>query len=352
MTSTSASDGVGPGGSWDYAGPGATYFDGRTSTAHAVAMAVRDGVLILRSDEVSRREPLAAVQVDDPLGATPRILRFTDGATCEVAGTGALRWLAGVAPGRPSASAWLEARAWRQVAAVILLSSALVGAYVVLTPWLAAVVAARLPRAVASSIGQRTLVSLDALVFQPSTLPPARQAGILRAFWNVRWPDDGDRFDLVLTFRHSDRLGANAFALPDGTIVITDALVDLARSDAELLGVLAHEVGHVDGRHGLRGLLQQSVVAMVVTWSLGDVSAVMASVPMMLLDARYSRAFEREADAYAVRVLRDNGIPPGAFADLLERLQAGRDRADAAAPPAYLSTHPATADRIEAIRGS
>ena len=89
-------------------------------------------------------------------------------------------------------------------------------------------------------------------------------------------------------------------ALPSGTLIVTDAFVMLAANDDEIVSVLAHEAGHVEHHHGLRLVFQNSVVALVITWLVGDVSTLLAAAPTALLQAKYSRDFERDADAYAV----------------------------------------------------
>ena len=147
-------------------------------------------------------------------------------------------------------------------------------------------------------------------------------------------------------------IGANALALPNGTLVMTDELVELAEHDDEILGVLAHECGHVQGRHALRSVLQSSAVVVVFTLATGDmsaVSAVAAALPTVLLESKYSRHFETEADEYGVRAMRAAGRDPAHLANILERLSAGSETAEEML--AYLSSHPATKERIKAIKG-
>jgi Zn-dependent protease with chaperone function len=102
------------------------------------------------------------------------------------------------------------------------------------------------------------------------------------------------------------------------------------------------------------------VVGLFVTWYLGDVSSLLTAVPAALLEARYSRDHEREADEYAARMLRHNAMSPELLVTMLGRLERahgaeeGEPKAEDAARdrglPEYLSTHPATAERIEALR--
>jgi len=139
--------------------------------------------------------------------------------------------------------------------------------------------------------------------------------------------------------------------------------VTLAANDDEIYGVLAHELGHVHYHHGMRMLLQGSAVALLLTAWVGDVSTLLATLPAGLLQAHYSRDFEAQADDYAAATLLANGIPPSRLADLLQRLVAQRDSGNKdrgkdkdgnkdgdGEMRSYLSSHPATSERILRLR--
>jgi Zn-dependent protease with chaperone function len=121
--------------------------------------------------------------------------------------------------------------------------------------------AARVPDNVSQFLGEQALGTFDKGFCRPSALPEDEQErirnGTLRRVTSGL-PDWG-RYGLE--FRDCRGVGANAFALPDATIVVTDRMVRLAQSDEELAAVLAHEVGHVQARHGLRMLLQAAGLA-------------------------------------------------------------------------------------------
>ena len=142
--------------------------------------------------------------------------------------------------------------------------------------------------------------------------------------------------------------GANALALPSGVVVLTDELVALSRVDDELVAVLAHELGHVKGRHALRRLLQSSLVAglaILVTGDVASAASLIAAVPTALAEAGYSRELEREADAYALATFDRHQIDRRHFARILERL-AAQPRSEL---PGFLATHPATEERVRAL---
>jgi Zn-dependent protease with chaperone function len=226
-----------------------------------------------------------------------------------------------------------------------------VGAYWFGLPLAARGLADRMPASALEGLSDQTLQILDGQVFVPSELPVARQQALTARFATIRWPTTAS-IPMRVLYRKSDQLGANALALPSGTIVVTDGLVALAKSDDEILAVLAHEAGHVQERHGLRGIIQSSAVSLIATWLVGDVGSLIAIAPTALLQAKYSRDLERDADGYAATTLRGNGLSLGLLADMLERMEAahGGSAGRLAGAISYISTHPATEDRIASLR--
>jgi Zn-dependent protease with chaperone function len=236
----------------------------------------------------------------------------------------------------------------------LLFVAGLYAGYRYVVPALAAVAAERVPAPVIDLLSREVMSALDNQMFKPTAVAAERQAGLTERFGRLRFPPGAHPGTYQIVFRKSDVLGANAMALPSGTIVVTDELVALTSSDEEIFAVLAHEAGHVARRHGLRQLFQNSVVALAITWLIGDVSVLAAAAPTALLQANYSRDLEREADAYAVDVLRLNDLSPEYFARMLERFEEGSPQGGSAggSPLDYLSTHPVTSERIERVRQS
>jgi Zn-dependent protease with chaperone function len=124
-----------------------------------------------------------------------------------------------------------------------------------------------------------------------------------------------------------------------------------------LLGVLGHELGHVQLRHGMRMVAQASLIGVATSLAWGDFSSVLAAAPALLGQAAYSRDFEREADAQAITLLRANGISPTVMIELFARLTASR-AATAGAPQAdpssgagiAFASHPRDAERVRVFR--
>jgi Zn-dependent protease with chaperone function len=328
----------------------AVYFDGRTSRPRSVGLAMADGRVRVQGDGVDLDLPLGAAVVLPPLGRTPRLVRFPDGGFCEVADLAAFNRMA-IRAGLASSAVDRFERSWRWiVAACAAFVLIVVSAYVYGVPAAARVIADRLPESAVVTLSRQALGLFDRTVFDPSEVPESRQAALRAGLAALDLPGRARGQTYALEFRRADSIGANAVALPAGTIVMTDALVDLAQDDRELLAVAAHEAGHIDRRHGLRLALQSSIVGLLVTWYVGDISSLAAGAPSALLEAGYSRDFERDADAYAADVLKRSGISVAHFADILERLDASHRASGSGTVVDYLSSHPATMDRIAWLR--
>ncbi len=217
-------------------------------------------------------------------------------------------------------------------------------------PAVARVIADHLPPSVVQNVGRQTLAMLDRSLLMPSRLDPSEQERLKAHFQKLVQAHAG--LNLQADFRQGGRLGANAFALPNGTVIFTDEMVRLARSDDELLAVLAHEAGHVAYRHGVQRIIQDSMLAFAIRAITGDVSGtseLFLGLPAMLTELAYSREFEREADLYALRYLRSQAISPRHFAALMHRLQQQKQPEGLDLQGRwsnYLSTHPATAERL------
>ncbi len=206
--------------------------------------------------------------------------------------------------------------------------------------------ARHLSPAVGRVLSAQTLKVLDSGFLLPSKIAEEHQQRLSAAFHSLRLPEGGTPQSALL-FRRSSQLGANAFTLPDGTIIVLDDLITGLDDDQQTLAVLAHELGHAHERHGLQMLLRSSVVGAFLTFYVGDVSTLLAAAPAAVVEARYSQEFERQADDYAAALLRQNGMSPGLLADALTKLA---QLQPALSKGGYLASHPATDERIRRLR--
>jgi Zn-dependent protease with chaperone function len=342
----------------------ANFFDGHDARLQPVGLDVRAGHLHVDAPGFERSYPLSAVVLAEPFERAPLMLRLGD-ATCEVPyGSGRQALLAALGYSKSRVERWQGY--WpAALLALVLLLALLAAGLVWGVPAAAQRIAAHLPATVDTKLGQATLAGLEARnMVAPSRLSEDSIAQVQALLPRVL--PAHPRVPIRLLVRSAPALGANALALPDGTIIVTDGMVRLAwdkdnRLDddgtAGLLGVLAHEVGHIERRHATRVMTGSSLTAALSATLFGDFSAVAAGVPAILTQMQYSRAMELEADDYAAGVLRRNGLEPDVLADALQALE--RQQPGQADVPrwlrqsmAYLSTHPATAERIARLRAA
>jgi Zn-dependent protease with chaperone function len=324
----------------------ARYFDGISSRPHAVCISVDSGIATIEGDGIERQVPLSELRVSEPLAAAPRLITLPDQSFCEVTDHAALAALLAATGHRDSAVVRMQSR-WRSAAiTTVAFLAVLFGAYRWEIPWAADAVAQRVPVEWEARLGNEAIELLERRIFAPSTLDDSRRERLQQRFQALA-PRDGRSYEI--RFRAS-KIGPNAFAAPGGIVYVSDELVRLAPDDDAVLGVLAHELGHIEHRHLLRRLVASAAVGGLATLVIGDVSTLLAAVPATLVDLEYSRAAEREADAFAIALLRRHGIPTAPTAELLERMSKRAAEPEARGFPAYLSTHPSTPERIQAFR--
>ncbi|WP_216317890.1 M48 family metallopeptidase [Deinococcus aestuarii] len=345
------------------------YFDGRTSRDRAATLEVSGGTLVLRAEgEPETRWETAQLGIDPPIPGIRRVLKFPGGARFETgddAGVSALEARLGRNRGLGRVRR-LESRWGTALGAVALMILFAWGFVAFGLPALARTAATATPDAVLATFDRETVELLEGQNYVgPTRLSAARQAQLQRVFRQVTSRVGGSSpYRLLLRDGNAPdapfALGANAFALPGGTVVMTDQLVRLARDDRELAGVLAHEAGHVIRRHTLAGVYQGlglSLLTVAVTGDLVSAGTFAAAVPAALLRNGYSRAAETESDEVAARfLLREYGTTRP-LRNLLARLETLDRNADEHSVQGgsrvedLLQTHPGTAERIRHLRG-
>lgn len=338
----------------------ASYFDGHSARAHPVTLQLQGGSLLIAGAGIARRVALRDVQWPERTRHGLRVAHLRAGGSVQCADAAAWDGWSRSSGQRESLVVTLQ-QSWRWVLASAL---ALVALVLTLQQWglplASRAVVAATPLSVDQSLGEASLTLLDGHLMLPSKLPLDQQnrlraaldkaAGALPAGSLPRWQ---------LLFRKS-RIGPNAFALPGGTLVMTDELVELVEGDDKvLIAVLAHELGHVQHRHGVRMLVQATALSALAGAVLGDFSTVLAGLPVLLGQASYSRQAEHEADAQAVHILRAAAISPDAMVTLFEKLDEKRRKAGAEEslglkPDSWLgiafASHPADAERVQFFR--
>ena len=313
--------------------------------------------ITIKSAEDSPSFAPREVTLSPRIGNTPRYLHLPDDGVFETTDNDSVDRL-GRQLGQHS-SRWIHRleNHLGLILAAVLVTVATVGfTFFYGVPWASQAIANALPDTVAEQVGDSTLKTLDDLWFEPSLLPQKRQQALQAHFAPLLKPAGGQT--LEVQFRSSESIGANALALPNGTLIFTDDLVKLAEDDNELTAILAHEIGHIAHRHGMKGMVQSSLTTWLIVMMTGDISAfsdTTVTLPAILMSLAYSRDLEREADGYALQTLKANDIPPGHFANIMKRMMAAHGETENAEAEGeswqrisdMLSTHPVTSQRIQ-----
>lgn len=330
----------------------AEYHDGESSQRKQAELVFNDdGSIELCSENGSKLYQLEDVSFSSRLGNTPRALKLPDGSVCYINENDLVDAFLKKHGAHTVASIihLLESRIIYVLSAVIFTAVFSWAMVVYGIPFMSSEIAYNLPADVDRALGTGTLEALDKIVFSESSLATGKRASLLSRFDDMKLQIEGGQ-DYKIVFRHGGEVGANAFALPSGIIILTDELVELSEDNDEVISVIAHEIGHLVHRHSVRMVLQNSAVAVLVATITGDpfsTSSLVVALPTLLVNSKYSREFEKEADGYAYDYLVANNIETLKYANILERITEG-ELEDGAEN--YLSSHPATDDRLQRFR--
>ena len=339
----------------------ATFFDGLSARSQSVLVKVSEDSIKFEIEPDYKVFKLSELNIQAKLGSTKRLIDLPDGGRLEAMDIAELE---AVMPSR-KARLWsflhyLENHlGWVVVALFITVFAgwALIQYGV---PKLAEMVANATPPAMERKLGEQVLKGLDHKLayFSASKIAQTQQTKIKTALADLCQVNDCP--DYRLEFRNGGLIGANAFALPGGIMVVTDDLIKLANNNTEIVAVLAHELGHVKKRHAFRQSIQGTLSGLIIAAATGDVSSLASGLPTALVQMQYSRQHELEADAFALAALQKSCLPPRAFAEILFRLQNqlygsrsnSKSEKNAESSKEYdplsdiLSTHPDTLQRI------
>jgi predicted Zn-dependent protease len=176
---------------------------------------------------------------------------------------------------------------------------------------------------------------------------------------------NAERKDVTYTFTVLNSDEINAFALPGGYVYVTRGLVALANNEAELAGVLGHEIGHVNARHTAERMGQQQTASILSTLGVaaatilggdtaGQLATGVAQQGSAIYLGQYSQSQEFEADSLGVRYIAKTGYDPQAMATFLDSLDQdthleAKEAGNPEAADAYSMTqsHPRTPDRVQ-----
>ena len=327
----------------------AKLYDGVSSKEHNVTIEFTPNNHIVVED-FNIDLPLSSVKIATRLGNTPRLIEFPNGIRCKCQDNDKIDEILKELNYEQPIIHKLE-RSWRlAIGAFVAMFIAIAFMLTIGSEYTASALAKIVPQGSLDYPSHQALKQLDKSYLNKSNLTKAKKEKIQKIFAKVT----GGNKRYKLHFRSSPLMGPNAFALPSGDIVLIDELVFLDK-DKELRGiegVLAHEMGHVVYRHSLKGAIKGTIASAVIGYVAGDLSFLATSVPTLLVTTGYSRKFEAQADDFAIKRMKELGVDTKPMAKLFENLEKHFDKKygkDKTNMPSWISTHPATKDRIKKL---
>jgi Zn-dependent protease with chaperone function len=291
----------------------ARLYDGKSSKEHKVVIDFTFG----------RRAKIASHQIDvsldeivieSRLGNTPRVIEFPNGIRCKSDENNKIDQVLLDFNLNKSKTHKIESSVALTVGSVLLTIGFVWFMLTAGANYSANFLANILPQSSLNDLSELTLEQLEESLLEESNLTVI-QHDIIQAHF-AKLVGDDNRYQLH--FRSAPQMGANAFALPSGDIVLTDELVALSRDSEyrDILGVLAHEKGHVVGKHSLRMAIKTGIASVIIGYVTGDISMIASTIPTILVNSSYSRDFEREADAHALKEMDKMNVSTLYMADL------------------------------------
>lgn len=315
------------------------YFDGKTAKSQSVELIINGPYLVLLDNEDSKNEIarwlISDIKLDEAFPSHAVLFsRMDPEARLEVNNLKQLKALRLKQP-----RIWGARLGWELLLLLIALPLA---AWALVTTSSASAVwlAKRIPIQ-----WERKLLGTSPIPICVTT--PEQRVALDKLLRSV-YPLQSDENPIPILIGVADEAEANAFAFPGGRIVLLRGLVREAESAAELAGVIAHEIEHIQARHILAGLLRAATLSLVGIWLSGDASGILAVTPELMLkltSLRFSREMELEADAGALKRLQEARLEKNGLVIFLERMAK-----KSASRNSYLSTHPNWQERIQRIQ--
>ena len=356
------------------------YFGGQTSEKKKVKLHCTDTGKLSLEGITEQSYRVIDVDISPRVGDTIRYIDFPDGSQFETADNDAVDEL--LNRFRPdklhNLIHRLEAAKKVVVASLVVL---VIGGWSIIQfgiPYLSRELSMMLPEETSHYLGQGMLETLDGEWFEESNLSQVRQDELSTLF--LEHSTNIGKPEIRLEYRNSPIIGANAFALPNNVVVLTDQLIDLASENEEIVAIMLHELGHIEHRHILRSTIQSFSMTFFIMGISGDVStasSIIASAPVIFIQAGYSQNMELEADNYSLEYMLEHQINPIHFVTIMQKLEASHtlefrtcmgynddtqrclavamaqqdtSSADVRSLGSYLSTHPPTDERLRRFK--
>ena len=325
-----------------------TFYDGATAKPRRVALRFgEDAVELLEGESLAARWAYAEIKrLPFTAGLRVRSLAAPELARLDIADDAAAAELLRRAPHAAEAERTDRRTIARIVGWSLAATASLVLTAIYLVPvaadQLAPLVPPALERRLGEVVDQQVRVIFDGKICEneAGAAALAKLAGAMTARAKLPLPAE---------IRVLDSETANAIALPGGRIYVFDALLRRAHNPDELAGVLAHELGHVARRDGLRKLIQTGGSSFLLGLLFGDITGggTLILLARALADSSYSREAEASSDRFAADLMIALGRSPRPLGEFLVRITGTQTNSKLP----FLASHPISAERLEALQG-
>ncbi len=331
----------------------ATLFRARSSRACSVSLSFSQNNCLIETENYTETIPIVDIRFRPGIGSSPHELSLPDGGLLSVPSKVELSpyWprIAGdslLTRFERSPIAWLFALVFIPFSLYVLINHVIPTAAKAVTPYV--------PQVMKAHIDNQALFVLDNSFLEPSLLTDEQKRSV-NAIWSstIKTVEQGES-EFQLLFRQAGNFGANAFALPGGTVVVTDELVTLLSENPDALkGVFFHEIGHVKHQHSLQLISESAGTTLLLTYLFGDLEGaadLFVGSALTVIQNQFSQAFESEADSYAKYKLEQQGISATALADALLLIVGEQEASNSNKLSQYFSSHPSIKQRVEALK--
>jgi Zn-dependent protease with chaperone function len=326
----------------------ACYADGRSATVRDASWVVGAETLVFVVNGASHAWPYAELaRADDNNGVIILKRRPDTGERLTLDGDAAAA-LKNAAPFllKPRARG---VESWRVVGAVAAAAWSLAAVFLIGVPLAAGPIASAMPSAWRSQISEISWSQVNAFTTACDDADAA--TAVLndladRLMARSRVPQRGHVYVAIVRADF-----ANAFAMPDDTVVVTNQLIAMAEQPDEIAGVIAHEIAHIERNHVMTNVVRHigAGVFFDIVFGSGGAGQAIAVASVNLSGLGYDRDAEREADRRGFDYLEAANIDPGGLGRLFDRF-ARTQHENSSAIGTLLSNHPATAERATAAR--
>jgi Zn-dependent protease with chaperone function len=288
--------------------------------------------------------------ISDKLGSIPREIILPNKTLLVMNSESSLdHWLSA---GKKDVNHW-EKSPKAVISSIIAVPVTLYFIFAVVIPQMAVAFAPYVPDVLVELSSRHTMSAMDKTVLNPSEADLEKTIALEEQWYSLLANMDLEHEKYNILFRDTKMMGPNAFALPNGTIVFTDQLLELVDYDEEILtAIFMHEIGHVENYHSMRLISQTLATSIAITYIFGDVSGFFdffASVSNTIATNQFTQKLEWEADEFALQQLKATGNDPVSFARGMKKFAEYADSENNIITEdleKILSSHPLTKERI------